>query len=77
MPKFPADAVMISKELIDTYRQALGEALNDVGRWTFGEVSEPKSYAERFRDYVLMQKYSSQLRSELTADIRGRLPPEG
>lgn len=77
VPNFPADAVMISKELIDTYREALGEALNDVGRWTFGEVSEPKSDVERFRDYVLMQKYSSQLRSELTADIRGRLPPEG
>ena len=84
VPKFPDDAPEISQGRIDDYvrdlKEELALALNDVEKWKFLEPeSKPGDQArgqtdphERFKDYIFLQRLSSQLRTALAADLHSR-----
>lgn len=76
-PHFPADSLRVSVELVDQYRDTLGTRLDDVEGWQFGiTAADSAPAAERFRDYVFLQRLSSRLRSVLANDMESRRPPE-
>jgi hypothetical protein len=74
-PTFPDDADAISLQKMDAYRDELSRRLNldDVDGWSFGSAgSRAATPAERFKDFVFLQRLSSALRSALTTDLRSR-----
>lgn len=77
VPQFPDHAEDVSIEKLDHYREELTEAdLRKLEEWTFGVVvADVAPPAQRFRDYVLLQRLSSQLRKALTEDLRSRRRP--
>jgi hypothetical protein len=82
VPQFPTDAENISKEKVDDYQKLLVEqnlSLDDVNKWEFGSASEKEAPDPRlhmkFKDYVFLQRLSSQLRTQLTKDLRSRRRP--
>jgi hypothetical protein len=78
VPTFPQDAENISVEKLVQYRKELEghNDLDDVEAWRFGEpVSEQEKLAQRFRDFVFLQRLSSILRTKLSEDIRSRRRP--
>jgi hypothetical protein len=65
---------------MDEYRQELAPELRNckIEKWTFGQDGNekaPSCEAKRFKDFVLLQKLSSELRTQLAEDIRGRRTP--
>lgn len=79
-PKFPDDAIAISKARLDDYRRQLSiDTLSDlqIESWVFGPIHEEAGAtpAGRFRDFVFLQKLSSEFRTQLAKDIRGRRTP--
>ena len=84
VPKFPDDAKDVSKEKVDDYRKTLGiRAPIKVGyidEWRFGPLalqSDPEESKPHrvFKDYLLLQALSSDLRTKLTQDLRSRRRP--
>jgi hypothetical protein len=79
VPQFLKDADSINKEAIDGYRAELtkeGFHLDDVKNWAFGGYeSESEKLALRFKDFVFLQRLSSDLRTELCEDLHSRKPP--
>jgi hypothetical protein len=74
-PTFPDDADAISIEKMEAYKDELGAHVNldAVDRWSFGSTgSEAATLAERFKDYVFLQRLSSALRTALATDLRSR-----
>ena len=73
-PAFPDDAGQITGHTLDEFRKELQiEDPPSVETWAFGgTMSDPATPAQRFRDYVFLRHLSSALRSQLSADIRGR-----
>lgn len=77
-PKFPDDAALISAELVDKYRQELEAQydLDAVDAWSFGvHRSSEASAAQRFQDYLFLQRLLSKLRTSLADDLRSRRGP--
>jgi hypothetical protein len=83
VPTFPRDADAVSREKIRKYRTALSESkLNifDVEAWHFGPALPDQGPAAkldhmRFKDYVLLQRLGSDIRTTLAEDLRGRRRP--
>jgi hypothetical protein len=79
VPTFPSDAKSISVERLKRYRDELGTrhgmVLTDLDRWTFREPDPGSEDCVRFKDYVLLQKLTSDLRTMLSEDLRGRRRP--
>jgi hypothetical protein len=74
-------AVWITRNKLDAYQRDLqavhGLNLADGEGWQFGEAHAEGEPAElRFKDFVFLQGLSSQLRTCLTEDLRGRLRPD-
>lgn len=70
----------ITRKKLDAYRRDLKSVhrldLADGEGWRFGEGAAEGEPAElRFKDFVFLQGLSSQLRTCLTEDLRGRLRP--
>jgi hypothetical protein len=75
VPEFPKHADDISVHAVDQYRRELA-GLDDVEEWVFGGAgSEAQTPALRFKDFVFLQKHSSALRTELSADLHSRRRP--
>jgi hypothetical protein len=78
VPIFPTDAEDISVEKVDKYGTELARTLklDDVESWSFGDpITGGETPAVRFKDYVFLQRLSSDLRTTLAADLRGRRRP--
>ena len=77
VPEFPKHANDISVHAVDQYRRELaGRGLDDVEKWAFGSSgSETQQPALRFKDFIFLQKHSSALRTELSADLHSRRRP--
>jgi hypothetical protein len=79
VPAFRKDAEDISVEKLNKYQEELCKLkfdLNDVENWSFGGPgSEKEALACRFRDFVFLQRLTSQLRTRLTEDLRSRRRP--
>ena len=73
-PTFPQDAEALSIARVDRYRSELEQRfdLDDVDGWAFGPPAGAGSPAERFKDYIFLQRLSSRLRTELSKDLRSR-----
>ena len=80
VPNFPRDAGDISLEKLNTYRSKLRDSnldLEDIEHWRYGcaesrhEIVRQPAHL-RFKDYVLLQALSSELRTSLSDDLRGR-----
>ena len=77
-PVFPRDAQLIDEDILRTYRTHLRivNAADVVDTWPFGEpAAESDPPAVRFRDYVLLQALSSELRRQLAEDLGSRRRP--
>lgn len=78
-PSFPTDAEAVSDKSIDAYRTELSDTepcFRDPDKWVFGRsVDRSASPAQRFKDFVVLQRLSSKLRSELAADLQSRRRP--
>ena len=79
VPTFPTDAADIGVETVRDYQDELaarGLNLNDVESWSFGgSVADQEKPAFRFRDYVLLRRLSSNLRTTLSEDLQSRRLP--
>ena len=77
MPVLPDDAQLVSVNHIDDYRLRITPAtLDDIENWKFGAGATATDPPEkRFRDYVFLQRLSSEVRTALAGDIRGRRRP--
>jgi hypothetical protein len=79
VPTFPDDAADISVENVEKYRKELAEGKHDldaIDKWTFdgpGSATDPPFL--RFKDYVFLQRLSSELRTKLSEDLRSRRRP--
>ena len=81
---------VISEKLVDGYRDELAKKYPvfqelkdkepnqriDAGDWQFGPSGTASGNAERFKDFVLIQKLASRFRTTLTNDIGSRKAPE-
>lgn len=75
VPMLPDDARLLSVGSVDEYRRRIVN-LHDVENWKFGGAAAPHDPPEvRFGDYVFLQRLSSEVRSALAGDIRGRRRP--
>ena len=76
VPAFPQDAEDISAESVDRYKAELARErnLDDVDEWVFGGAGSETS-AHRFKDFVFLQRLSSNLRTKLSEDLRSRRRP--
>jgi hypothetical protein len=78
VPTFPQDSNDISVEKLKQYRHELAHKYNldDVENWKFGTPSsETDTLADKFRDFVFLQRLSSELRTKLSEDLRSRRRP--
>lgn len=79
VPTFPDDAEDISREKVDEYHCQLIQQkldLDDIEKWTFGSSpSETEAPCMKFKDYLFLQRFASQLRTELSTDLRSRRRP--
>src|SRR5262245_10766681 len=77
VPDFPIDAPLVSVDMLKDYwgRERIGPTPKEIEDWKFGDTSTGNEPKDRFRDYVFLQKLSSELRTALTGDIRGRRRP--
>ncbi len=83
VPVRPRDAGDLSLESSKEYRRQLEQAglnLNDVEAWTFGAAAAEQELSKqpahlRFKDYLFLQRLSSELRSCLAGDLRSRERP--
>ena len=77
VPKFPTDAKYVSKEALDHYQTELKDFdLDGIEDWCFGSLrSEDQPTSRRFKDYVFLQRLSSELRTRLTENIQSRRRP--
>jgi hypothetical protein len=82
VPTFPHDSKHISMESVSTYEREIREMkqeslnLDDVENWEFGgPASEQEPNHLKFKDYVFLRNLTSELRTTLTEDLRGRLRP--
>jgi len=84
VPTFPDDAENICDAKVLSYQDKLKDLdldLDDVEKWVFGSPASEKEAPARgplhqeFKDYVFLQRLSSQLRTKLTIDLNSRLPP--
>ena len=80
---------VISEKLVDGYRDELAKKYPvfqelkdktpdqriDAGDWQFGPSGTASGNAERFKDFVLIQKLASRFRTTLTNDIGSRKAP--
>lgn len=76
VPVFPEDAEKISAENVDNFKVELAQKLDldGVDRWIFGSAGSD-SLAYRFKDFVFLQRLSSNLRTTLAEDLRSRRRP--
>ena len=76
-PRFPDDAEDISVDLLRAYRKSFSN-LDNIDDWTFGSPTVPVDEpAGRFKDYVFLQRLSSDLRTALAEDLGSRRRPVG
>lgn len=77
VPKFPTDAKYVSKETLEHYQTELKDFdLDGIEDWCFGNpASENQPTSRRFKDYVFLQRLSSELRTRLTEDLQSRRRP--
>jgi hypothetical protein len=81
VPTFPRDMQDVSLEKVHMSRKKLAVLnLDNIEEWTFGSasVSRDQSKVElhlQFKDYIFLQKLASQLRTELSFDLRSRRRP--
>jgi hypothetical protein len=77
VPRFPRDAQEINEVNVDAYRARLSRSgLGDVEKWAFGPSPVgPEDAHMRFKDYVILQALSSDLRTSLAEDLRSRTRP--
>ena len=74
-PRFPDDADSISVASTDAYWKELDNTVfrgKDIETWPFGVFEGAAEPHLKFKDYVFIRKLSSDLRTELTKDIRSR-----
>jgi hypothetical protein len=82
VPTFPEDAKDISVEKVREYECQIKQTkprvadLDPVENWVFGgpAVDGEPNYL-KFKDYVFLRNLTSELRTTLTEDLRGRLRP--
>lgn len=72
VPELPKDVDKISAESLKQFRKDLGN-LDGVEEWVFGKTGETD--AERFQDFVFLQRLSSDLRTKLSQDLSSRRRP--
>jgi hypothetical protein len=77
MPSLPEDAEHISVEKLKGYRSTLAieHDLDDVEAWKFGDAQPDAQIPHRFRDFIFLQRLSSELRTSLAYDLRSRRRP--
>jgi len=83
VPTFPDDAKNISFDKVRSYQKELQEKkldLADVEKWKFESPASDKEAPAsephlEFKDYVFLQRLSSDLRTKLTEDLESRLRP--
>jgi hypothetical protein len=78
VPAFPQDAKHVSDEKLKWYRKELAKQfdLDNIENWSFGSPgSEEQPLCHRFKDYVFLQRLSSELRTRLAKDLRSRRRP--
>jgi len=85
VPNTPEQLLLLSKEKIADYRKELRTKGYDLDgkqletgdkQWKFGEATAAAAGpAESFRDFVFLQGLSSELRTALSEDLRGRRRP--
>lgn len=81
VPQTPADAVLISKELLANYRSSYTDELKSevLDEWEFAADSNNEERSaepqERFKDFVWLQELGSRLRTSLAKDLRSRRVP--
>lgn len=78
VPTFPTDALDISNEKVDKYRDELAQQfdLDRVEDWSFGRAGlENEAPSRRFKDYIFLQRLSSALRTTLSEDLHSRRRP--